>query len=174
MIYRVFHSKSLRIDNFLAVFCFSNIGQSKFAYRRSTTYLDHQKHRGQIVRIDKPNPQPPLTHLAPNNVQLSVNSGTEKTSIDSTTAPSQVPNIRTHHSQPPASNPDDAQVGGSRSTTQSTVGNIEVSTQYLRSLISGQSEVREQRVQAIKLKLSSGELTTPQAAYETAKSILDE
>ena len=126
------------------------------------------------MRIDKPNPQPPLTHIAPNNAQLSVNNGTEKTSLDSTTAPPQVPNIRTHYSQPPASNPDDAQVGGIPSTTQLPVGNIEVSTQYLKNLIRGQSEIREQRVETIKLKVSSGELTTPQAAYETAKSILDE
>ncbi len=126
------------------------------------------------MRIDKPNPQPPLTHIAPNNAQLSVNNGTEKTSLDSTTAPPQVPNIRTHYSQPLASNPDDVKVVGSPSTAQPAVGNIEVSTQYLKDLISGRSEIREQRVQAIKLKFSSGELTTPRAAYETAKSILDE
>lgn len=125
------------------------------------------------MRIDKTNQQPP-PHITANNGQPLRNSGAEKTVHDTPTVNQSVPNIRTNNSVPVTNNSVDAKVGETNSVKQPVVSNIDSSTQNVKRLVAGHSEIREQLVEAIKLRLNSGELVSQQAAYETAEAILDE
>jgi len=67
-----------------------------------------------------------------------------------------------------------AQHGGAAASPQSSVTSIQLdSIRDLSQVLEQSAEVRESVVEAVKLKLQSGEYLTKQAAVETARSILD-